>query len=151
MKSRIVFLILIMIACGIPVAAQKMEPVLGVNGEQVQIDKGWKYIAYLADKKDKVTDIYSYQIKSVVNFTPNSFKFWVKQKSYQVGSSISYILFLTEVRCRTRESRTPKIVDYRADGSIAESVSNSGATFEDVAPESVGEEILTTICKEYDK
>ena len=150
MKTILLSFVALFFCVGL-VSAQRDKPILGQNGQQIRVDKGWEFLTYVGDKNDKAKYLYSYQTSSVIKIGPNSFKYWGKEKSYEINPVINYSLVLNEVRCRTRESRITRIIEYKANDTMMNDVVYPDAVFKDVVPESNGLEILLIVCKAFDK
>lgn len=151
MKTAMLFLFLFLPVAAFGQAVSLLgEPVLTPDGKQLKLDEGWKLVEVFTEGRDRVSILYTYQVDSVVEIAPHTFKFWLKIKDYS-DTEKDYRLLLYFARCKTREIRTAKIIDHFKKTYKTETLENPSAKYDDVEPTGLDQKAFSTVCKAHDK
>ena len=72
-------------------------------------------------------------------------KVWIKEK--HKDTDLKYGLILYELKCKTDELRVKSRTEYQKDGRVLDSDEYPNSSWSDVIPDSMGEEIMKTVCR----
>jgi hypothetical protein len=116
--------------------------------EKPPFDKDWRYIAHTDTDDGKAASILAYKIPSVVEISPQIYKFWAKEFN---SATKEYIQRSTAVDCRMKQFRLYKVFYFDANDKVTKTLDYSNDKFEDAPPDSLADMIINTVCKYKDQ
>ena len=152
--SKLILALVFLLVLAASTFAQPAGPLIGENGKEVQVDKGWTYLGhYSQTKQTTVRELYSYQPKAVTRLKNGDLRATIQKKYYAVeAEKLLYLLEQYDVRCGPpHQWRKMQVTAFNADGTREETINpDKDPTFY-TASYSWVEKLLNEICKPASK
>ena len=127
---------------------------IGENGKEVQVDKGWTYLGHKSRTRETtVRELYSYQPKAVTMLKDGNLRLTIQKKYYAVeAEKLLHVFEVYDVRCsEPHQWRKMRITAVNADGTREDQLNPDKDPIFYTASHSFVEKMLNEICKQASK
>lgn len=110
----------------------------------------WKLVDASLTDTNELDTLYYYRTDSIIETAPNTYKVWAKYidltENERKNRNGYYTLEIFEFRCKSRESRIIRAIDYDNKGAVVLDESYPDRPFRDIVPETIGNAYLQVVC-----
>lgn len=106
-----------------------------------------EWIEFLRDnsKDGKTQTLYSYQLDSLNNIAPHTYRFWIEAKEVEKEMTYRALLWL-EVNCQKQEYDFRRLISYDKNGAVVSDDDLTDSELSEVLPGTLSAAIFTKIC-----